>query len=282
MVAKSNRGTGPDAGTDMGAIAASRFLQLVADPHRWALLDELSRSDRRVGELSTRLGRPQNLVSYHLRELRSGGLISSRRSSADGRDTYYRIEHRRCRQMFAAAGAALHPGLRLSPIPADVEPLPAGNRPRVLFLCTGNSARSQMAEALLEARSARAISARSAGSNPKPLHPMAIEVMSSRGIDLAGRHSKHLDEFAEEHFDHVVTLCDKVREICPELPGLPATAHWSIADPAAAPAATGDPATPFVDVADEIDERIEFLISQITADCVGTSPSRPDTPRSTP
>lgn len=83
-------------------------------------------------------------------------------------------------------------------------------RPFVLVLCTGNSARSQMAEALLEHRSGRAIRARSAGSHPKVLHPNEVRVMAEHGIDIAGRPTKHLDRFARTRFDRVITLCDKV------------------------------------------------------------------------
>src|SRR3954466_8294977 len=89
------------------------FLQLVADRRRWQLLVELGRSDRRVGELAALVGKAQNLVSYHLGELRSAGLVSARRSSADGRDTYYRLDVARCGDLLGAAGAALHPAPRL-------------------------------------------------------------------------------------------------------------------------------------------------------------------------
>ena len=164
-------------------------LQVVADPHRWRLLRELAHSDRRVSELTSLLGAPQNLVSYHLRELRDAGLVSARRSSFDGRDTYYRVDLNRCGELLCAAGAALDPGLRLEPS----RPLAAHRRrrrPRVLFLCTGNSARSQMAEALLEHRSGHAIEARSAGSHPKALHPNAVRVMAERGIDISAPHDQ--------------------------------------------------------------------------------------------
>ena len=108
----------------------------------------------------------------------------------------------------------------------------AAARPRVLFLCTGNSARSQMAEALLEQLGGGAVEAVSAGSHPKVLHPNAVRVMRERGIDISGRRTKHLDRFTQQQFDNVVTLCDRVREVCPEFPGHPALAHWSIPDPA--------------------------------------------------
>ena len=93
------------------------FLQLVADPLRWQLMQELARSDRRVNELTALADKPQNLVSYHLRELRTAGLVSARRSSADGRDTYYRVDLARCGRLLCATGAALHPGLRLGFLP---------------------------------------------------------------------------------------------------------------------------------------------------------------------
>src|SRR2546425_5356713 len=96
-----------------GDIAPLEFLQLLAEPHRWRLLRELTRSDRRVGELTELLGEPQNLLSYHLAELRRAGLVSARRSAADGRDTYYRVEPQRCSALLSSVGAALQPGLRL-------------------------------------------------------------------------------------------------------------------------------------------------------------------------
>ena len=92
---------------DVADLSPLEFLQLVGDPQRWQLLVELTRSDRRVGELTALCGRQQTLVSYHLAELRRAGLVSSRRSSADGRDTYYRIDVARCTEMLSATGATL-------------------------------------------------------------------------------------------------------------------------------------------------------------------------------
>ena len=224
------------------------FLQLAGHPLRWRLLSELARSDLRVGELCARAGKQQSLVSYHLRRLRDGGLVSTRRSLADGRDTYYVLDLAGCGERLRGAAAALHPGLAGGPARPAV-------RARVLFLCTGNSARSQMAEALIEQLSGGAVSAASAGSRPKPLRDEAVNAMRVRGIDIAGRRSKHLDEFTGERFDHVITLCDRVREVCPEFPGDPETTHWSIPDPAR----EGGPA--FGQVAEELAIRIRFLLA---------------------
>ena len=114
-----------------------------------------------------------------------------------------------------------------------------------------------MAEAFLARETANAI-AWSAGSHPKPLHPNAVKAMREHGIDIAGRHSNHLDEFAGQRFDYVVSVCDLVREICPEFPGAQAL-HWSIPDPShEAGNATGSyPA--YQRVARELAGRVQFL-----------------------
>src|SRR5262249_52150232 len=162
--------------------------------------------------------------------LRSAGVVSARHSSFDARDVYYRLELERCGELIAAAGAALHPALRLAPAP-PVDVRRGSRRPRVLFLCPRNRARSQIAPGLREQLSGGAVEAFSAGSLPKPLHPNAVRAMRARGIDISQRTSKHLDRFRRTSFDHVISLCDRVREVCPEFAGAPETIHWSIADP---------------------------------------------------
>jgi ArsR family transcriptional regulator, arsenate/arsenite/antimonite-responsive transcriptional repressor / arsenate reductase (thioredoxin) len=235
------------------------FLRLAGHPLRWQLLSELARSDRQVRELTKVLGKPQSLVSYHLGRLRAGQLVSMRRSSADGRDAYYRVDLARCQELLAAAGGALHPGLALAP-PVEEGDAAHGRRPRVLFLCTGNSTRSQMAEALLQNLADDSVEAHSAGSHPKSVHPNAVRVMRERGIDISGRASKHLGRFARRRFDYVVTLCDRVREVCPEFPGHPERMHWSIADPVLE-AKTDEESYPvFQRTAAEVETRVRFLL----------------------
>jgi protein-tyrosine-phosphatase/DNA-binding transcriptional ArsR family regulator len=241
-------------------VAPPPFLRLAGHPLRWRLLSELAHSDRRVGELCELAGEPQSLVSYHLRRLRDCGMVSARRSIADGRDTYYVLELARCGDLLAGAGASLHPGLAA---PAGPHRDHGSARARVLFLCTGNSARSRMAEALAGQMSAGAVRAVSAGSDPKPLHPNAVRVMRDRGIEVAGRPSRHLGEFTGRRFDYVISLCDRVREVCPEFAGTPEAIHWSVRDPAAEPGTDDETLPAFERTAAELETRIGFLLAAI-------------------
>ncbi|WP_218164366.1 arsenate reductase/protein-tyrosine-phosphatase family protein [Lentzea waywayandensis] len=243
--------------TDRRVSSPPPFLGLAGEALRWGLLRELARSDRRVGELVAAVGQPQSLVSYHLRKLRTGEVVTARRSSADGRDTYYSLDLSRCAALLTETASALHPGLRLSPAPETTVDTVTG---RVLFLCTGNSARSQMAEALLAARANR-IEVFSAGSHPKPVHPNAVAVMQDHGVDLSGHRSKHLSEFAGQRFDYVISLCDRVREVCPEFPGGAELVHWSMPDPSAE--GTG---SAFRRTAEELTIRIGYLLRTMAHD----------------
>lgn len=242
-------------------VTPPEFLQLAGHPLRWQLLGELAQSDRTVQELAGRVGEAHNLVSYHLGKLRDGGLVSVRRSSADGRDAYYTAELAHFGAQLTATAGALHPWLGPPPPSAGGHDSASVD---VLFLCTGNSARSQMAEALVRDRSGGAVRAHSAGSHPKPLHPNAVRVMrDEHGVDLTGHAPKHLSVFADRRFDRVISLCDRVREVCPEFPGEPETVHWSIADPAAGH--TDDEASypAFVRTAAEVERRVGYLLAAL-------------------
>jgi ArsR family transcriptional regulator, arsenate/arsenite/antimonite-responsive transcriptional repressor / arsenate reductase (thioredoxin) len=246
----------------LGTTTPPEFLQVVGHPLRWRLLVELAGSDRTVHELTGLVGEAQNLVSYHLGKLRDAGLVSTRRSSADGRDAYYTADLTHIGELLTATAGSLHPGLGLTP-PPDRRDGPG--TATVLFLCTGNSARSQIAEALIRERSGGAVHAYSAGSHPKPLHPNAVRVMrDEHGLDLTGHQSKHLSVYADQHFDWVISLCDRVREVCPEFPGNPETIHWSIPDPAAGQADDEASYPAFRHTASELETRIGFLLAVLT------------------
>ena len=241
-------------------LSPSEFLRLVGHPLRWQLLSELGNSDREVRELMSLLGQPQSLVSYHLGRLRAHRLVSMRRSSADRRDAYYTVDLGRCGELLAATAGALHPALR--PRRADgagATPTPA----RVLFLCTGNSSRSQIAEALLRDRSGGRVEAHSAGSHPRAVHPDAVAVMREYGIDISAQHPTHLSQYRADRFDWVISLCDRVREVCPEFPGHPRTIHWSIADPAAASGSDEETYAAFQRTASELETRIRFFLPRL-------------------
>jgi protein-tyrosine-phosphatase len=223
---------------------------MASHPVRWALLSELAAGDHRVRELAAAVDEPQNLVSYHLRLLRSAGLIDARQSTFDGRDTYYQLNLTRCAGAFGEAAAALHPALA----PAAT----AGPASRsVLFLCSGNSARSPMAEALLRKKGHGRIRTASAGSHPKPsVHPNAIRVMQEAyDIDLRGSRPQPITAVARRRFDYVITLCDKVREYARDH-GVATTMHWSVPDPSGT--SIGYPE--FRRVASELDVRTDFLL----------------------
>jgi protein-tyrosine-phosphatase/DNA-binding transcriptional ArsR family regulator len=237
-----------------------QFVRLIAHPLRWQLLRELVQSDRAVRELTQLIDEPQNLVSYHLRQLRDGGLVFARRSSADGRDSYYAIDLSACQEALQAAGGSLHPALWLAPVPPTRPPSRhSRRRRRALFLCTGNSTRSQIAEALIKRMSDGNVEAASAGSNPKPLHPNAVRVLRKRGIDISANRTKHLDEFLSQRFDIVITLCDRVREVCPEFPSHPQLVHWSVPDPAVEGPTDRASYPVFESTATELETRISFL-----------------------
>jgi ArsR family transcriptional regulator, arsenate/arsenite/antimonite-responsive transcriptional repressor / arsenate reductase (thioredoxin) len=252
-----------------GRVAAPppAFVRLAAHPLRWQLLTALADSDYRVRELVARVDQPQNLVSYHLRLLREGGLVTSTRSSFDGRDSYYHLDLERCADALTDSGATLHPALRrdAAPVP-PVEP-PWPRRLAVLFVCTGNSARSPIAEALLRHHAAGHLTVTSAGNRPKRhLHPNAIRVLREMfGIDVSDRRPQHLDTLAGRSFSHVITLCDRAREACPEFPHHPRRAHWSIPDPAAADDDDQVSYPAFQRTAADIDTRIRHLLPVLTA-----------------
>lgn len=137
------------------------------------------------------------------------------------------------------------------------------SRKSVLFLCTGNSCRSQMAEGWLRDLGGPAFEAASAGTDPVGLSADAVRVMAERGVDLSGQRSKHVDALRTRHFDYVITVCDRARETCPVLPGAGTTLHWSFDDPAAAGGPPDERDAVFRRVRDEIRACVERFLAAV-------------------
>lgn len=240
------------------------FLRLLAHDIRWRILLALSRSDHRVEELVKQIGQPHNLISYHLKRLRLQQLVSERRSSADARDIYYSLNLDWFREMYFETGQALHPGVIGSISGDQTQTKTSSEAPvRVLFLCTHNSARSQMAEGLLRELGHNKVEVFSAGTEPADIHLLAIKVMSARGIDLRTHRSKHLEEYLGQNFDYVITVCDRVREVCPIFPGEPEHIHWSFPDPASIEGNRKTQESVFENTARELTVRIQYLLLKI-------------------
>lgn len=129
-------------------------------------------------------------------------------------------------------------------------------RKRVLILCTGNSARSQMAEGLLRAEGGVRFEVFSAGTRPSSVRPEAVEAMREVGIDISHQRSKSVDEFVGREFEYIITVCDNARESCPVFPGKAVRVHWSFDDPAAVEGEWDVRLAAFRRVRDEIGARL--------------------------
>lgn len=227
-------------------------LRLLGDETRWRLIGELRWSDRQVGELCERLELPQNLVSYHLGVLRQAALVRLHRSDADRRVSYYGLD-------LAALRAALgRIGVALALSSADA---PAVSSGPVLFVCTRNSARSQMAEAWLRHLSGGRVIARSAGTAPAEVHPLAIQAMAEAGIDIGYQRAKSIESVASPAPEIVVTVCDLARENCASVCDAPYQMHWSVADPVSAVGDSVARREAFRVARDDLRSRVEGLLA---------------------
>lgn len=134
-------------------------------------------------------------------------------------------------------------------------------RQRVLILCTGNSARSQMAEGLVRSESGGEMDVYSAGTRPSGLRAEAVAVMAEIGIDISGGRSKSVDEFTDQHFDYVITVCDNAAEACPVFPGRAQRLHWPFEDPAALVGTREEREAAFRRVRDQIREKVHAWLT---------------------
>jgi ArsR family transcriptional regulator, arsenate/arsenite/antimonite-responsive transcriptional repressor / arsenate reductase (thioredoxin) len=250
----------------VAAVSSPPVLGMLAHDLRWTIVSLLADGDLRTGELVARTGQAPSLVSYHLGRLRDAGLVSARRSTADGRDSYHVLDLDAVGRALGAAAAELHPGLP-GAITSREDRRPGGPRvtspvSTVLFICTGNSARSPMAAGWLNHLGAGRVSADSAGVTPATLHPLAVAAMAEHGVDISGHRPASVSALAGHSFTRVITLCDRAREACGELPAAPATVHWSIPNPAQAHPPDLDA---FRATARELRARIRHLLPVLSA-----------------
>ncbi len=136
------------------------------------------------------------------------------------------------------------------------------NKQRVLILCTGNSARSQMAEGLLRSEAGDRFEVFSAGVKPTQVRPEAVAVMRELGIDISVQRSKSVDEFDSQTFDYVITVCDNAKESCPVFPGAPKRIHWSFEDPAAVQGSRAERESAFRAARDQILAKLKAFVLQ--------------------
>jgi arsenate reductase len=141
----------------------------------------------------------------------------------------------------------------------------AGQHPlRVIFVCTGNSARSQMAEALLRRDGGDRFEVVSAGVSPRGVHPMTITALAKVGIDITGARSKSVGEFLGQRFDYVITVCDRARATCPVFPGGSVTLHWGVDDPAEATGSEGERQAAFDRALKDLAIRVHTFLPLVT------------------
>ncbi len=134
---------------------------------------------------------------------------------------------------------------------------------KLLFLCTGNSCRSQMAEGLLRHWAGDRFEVLSAGTDPQAVHPLAVEIMGEIGVDISGHSSKSVKKFLDREFDYIITVCDRANETCPLFPGRAKRIHWNLKDPAQAEGNETEKLKAFRQVREELTSRIEAFLSSL-------------------
>jgi protein-tyrosine-phosphatase/DNA-binding transcriptional ArsR family regulator len=263
-----------------GAGRTQPILRVLAHDLRWAIVRLLAEGDLRVRELVAATGAAPNLITYHLAQLRTAGLVWARRSAADGRDSYYALDLDAVAAGMREVARDIHPGLADGHGDGLAAPPPAAPI-RVLFICTANSSRSQMAEGWLRHLGGSGVVAASAGTSPTALHPLAVAAMAEHGVDISGHRVDHVDAFAGRSFDRLITLCDRAREACPEPPSAGVVAHWSVPNPAEAHPADLDA---YRATARELRTRVRYLLPLLGSSVDSrwgrsTTPQGPDSTR---
>ncbi len=271
-----------------------QYFKALADTTRLRILNLLLQGELCVCDIQCVLGISQPAASRHLAYLKNSGMVLDNR---DGYRIFYRLaqgsnggtqpflydflrdafreqaqlksDTKRLKEAISAGACAVCDWKTGSAIDSDEASGATKTKRRtsmqehykVLILCTGNSARSQMAEGLLRNMGGEKFEVASAGTRPVGMNPDAVKAMSEIGIDISGGRSKHVDEFVGQQLDYIITVCDNAKESCPIFPGGGKRVHHSFRDPAAAPAQE-QPAL-FREVRDEIQEWLSEFIAEI-------------------
>jgi protein-tyrosine-phosphatase/DNA-binding transcriptional ArsR family regulator len=255
-------------------VEAAAVLKAMADPNRLRMLDLLADRESCHAELKEKLGLPPNLLSHHLGVLREAGLVQTRPDTVDARWIYYRAEPAALGRWRRWLNSFLDED-RLQPRPALCGPegqdkaehwpqseVPA-EKPRraVLFLCSGNSCRSQMAEAVVNTQLGDRWSAVSAGTEPaSQVHPKAVDTLAEIGIEWRGHAAKQADLFRKVPFDLVITLCDRTRQRVPAW--VKGSIHLGFPDPVQAEGTPEEVLGVFREVRDEVVRQIPAFLSE--------------------
>lgn len=228
------------------------MLKALADDTRWRIVQALRSSDHQVSELVEQLQLSQNLVSYHLGVLRQAGFVHIHRSDNDGRVLFYSLDRHALQQSIGQIATALH----LQPTPLEQLPIIP-----VVFLCTGNSVRSQMAEAWLRHLSHGIIPVASAGVKPQGIHPLTLVVMQEVGLDLSHHTAKGLDALEQFSFAIAISVCDYAREECQPFLRSRLHLHWSVPQPERLIEAGMPAIEVFRGLRDDLRERVQGLLN---------------------
>lgn len=255
---------------------AAETMKALADPYRLHILDLLTQGEACHSELKEQVGLPPNLLSHHLRVLRQAGLVRTRHDTIDGRWIYYAANKDSLTYWRAWMGQFLDParvqarsalcgpeGQQASSGLLQPEEVERKRKRFVLFLCTGNSCRSQMAEAIVNTRLSDEWAAFSAGTQPAGcVHPRAVETLAEIGIDWRGRSAKPADEFRAIPFDLIVTLCDNAKKYHPTWldQSQPAPIHLGFPDPARATGSEEEVRTTFRTVREAITNQVTAFL----------------------
>jgi arsenate reductase len=242
-----------------------KICKALSDPGRLEALLALDTKELCICDITEKLGLSESTVSRHMAILEKAGLVESRK---DGRWRYFRHAHAEVpgAAQYAVAWIRKYIKGTDSRTPAmmeqEQEAVVCENKARVMFLCSGNSCRSQIAEAFLRKYGNASFHAFSSGIKPNGIHPMTVAVMAEVGIDISDQKAKSVLEFiGQMHFGFLITVCSRADEICPLFPGVSYRLHWPFEDPVTAECTESERINKFREVRDAIEVKVKQWVN---------------------